>query len=439
MQGPHLPGNCAMPLAASIGDAAYGLAFHQPTGLLAAATRGGYVAVLDPSSRYVSSGSPRQLPAVSTIAPMRGAILREQESMAWLAVPIRAVGADHDNLAILTLHNGRLDNGPPLALRAAGPGEIRRLSASVQNHRLATFACATGGEASCTVTVWQYDDAFNLTPVVSLSRDEFGGLKPGRIALSADGQRLVVCFTTGNRLLTVPVAAGGKVTAIETDLQEVNEIAFSGDGANFAAGGRVSTGDMSPSADGVQLWRVNGSGFEVSRRSPLHSLPSVNRVYELGFAEDRDGNVLLLVGEQYGGIDLLDVRSGRWLPQLRGDSRSILQLAFSRHTSLVAAADSDNVVRLWDTARWTRASLDASGPIKPLELTLSTDSDQGPGFLAFGGEGTWLASGAGKLRLWDLDVDSLVRDVCARLREPGQHGAESAAPLWSKDRPCTLR
>jgi WD40 repeat protein len=100
-------------------------------------------------------------------------------------------------------------------------------------------------------------------------------------------------------------------------------------------------------------------------------------------------------------------------------------IAFSPTGALVAAADAQNVVRLWDTSSWI-----------PLQLTPPTDRFERPGFLAFGGDGAWLATGAGALQSWDLDTHSLLRKLCALLREPGQHGADSKTSLWRKDGLC---
>lgn len=47
-----------------------------------------------------------------------------------------------------------------------------------------------------------------------------------------------------------------------------------------------------------------------------------------------------------------------------------------------------------------------------------------------------LAASAYKVDLWDLDLNSLHRKLCALLREAGQHGAGSAAPLWHEDLEC---
>ena len=127
-------------------------------------------------------------------------------------------------------------------------------------------------------------------------------------------------------------------------------------------------------------------------------------------------------------IDRWDARDGGTLSALRADSRQINQLAFSPGASLVAATDELNVIRLWDTKNWI-----------PVRLTPSSEPTTSPGFLAIGGNGAWLASGAATLDVWNLDIDSMVSKICGILRRPGQHGAESSTPLWMENSACASR
>jgi hypothetical protein len=132
----------------------------------------------------------------------------------------------------------------------------------------------------------------------------------------------------------------------------------------------------------------------------------------------------------FPAVSTEDLHNGRPLEPLRANSHDILHIAFSRGGSLVATADDSLNVYLWDTYLWDRSE-------RPFRLTLPTDSPERPGFLAFGGNGAWLATGASTLQLLDLDLDSLHLKLCALLREPGQHGADSPTPLWrSCERLC---
>jgi hypothetical protein len=61
--GSEAPPACGAVRADSVGDEAYGLAFDPATGWLAAASRGAYVAVLDPAaSRFVAQANGPMLP-----------------------------------------------------------------------------------------------------------------------------------------------------------------------------------------------------------------------------------------------------------------------------------------------------------------------------------------------------------------------------------------
>jgi hypothetical protein len=262
---------------------------------------------------------------------------------------------------------------------------------------------------------------------MSIGAGDFGGgAVPSRIALSPDGNWLVVAFETGRRLLLLSVADGGTTrTWIESELQPVREIAFSHDGRLFGAGGGARQPGAGTGADRVQLWDVVASGLQPTRHSLPALSPSANKVHELAFAADRQGHPLVLAGGESGAIDQWDVGSGRMLPTLRADSWPIYLMDFSAAASLLAAADMQNVVRVWDTSSWI-----------PLQLTPPSDRFERPGFLGFVGDGAWLASGASTLQVWDLGVGSLQRKLCALLRAPGQHGADSPVPLWHPDDLC---
>jgi WD40 repeat protein len=320
---------------------------------------------------------------------------------------------------------------------AAGDGTLERVAASRQSRRLATLACVAGAAAApCTakdvraIAVWRLaDDLRGLTPIFSLDTRDFDGAVPSRIALSPDGHRLVVAFESARRLLLVSVADGG-VTKIPIDsgLLAVREIAFSHDGRVFGAGGEAPQPEAGTGVDRVRLWNVGASGLEATQHPTLTLSPSANKVYDLAFAADRQGRLLVLAGGESGAIDRWDVGSGRMLDTLDVDSWPIYLMAYSARGSLFAAVDKQNVVRLWDTSSWI-----------PLQLTPPTDRFERPGLLTFVGDGAWLASGASTLQVWDLGLGSLRLKLCALLRAPGQHGADSPVPLWHPDDLCSTR
>jgi hypothetical protein len=273
--------------------------------------------------------------------------------------------------------------------------------------------------------VWRFGDDFErATPSVSLGVTDFGGLVPQRIALSPDATWLAVAFDrsksktpagdanaaapcTGDPtcLLVVAVDRGTQRWA-QTGLRSVREIAFDTSGTLFAAGG--DPGQQSPGSgvDEVQLWKVGADGFERSGERLVLSVPT-RKVYELAFAVDEGKRPMLLVGGMNGMIDRWDVDHRRMLEPLQSGSRPVRLLAYSSGSSLVAAADLHNV-RVVDAASKIMI------PLTPLGGPLDD-----PGFLAFGGDGAWLASGGKALQLWDLDVGSLERRTCALLHDVG--------------------
>jgi WD40 repeat protein len=209
---------------------------------------------------------------------------------------------------------------------------------------------------------------------------------------------------------------------IDSNLKRIREIAFSEDSKMFAAGGCCATTEAESDLDQIRLWSVDKFGF-----TPTSSTLTLTRlarvVQELAFASDENGRSMLLVGGRFGTIR-------RWVPdtkdakELRVDTHGVSFIAFSRDESLVAAASSQGVVRLWDKSRW-----------HSFELTPPADDPAPPGFLSFAGNGARLVSSADKVDFWDLDLASLQRKICTLLREVGPNGVDGDSP-WHKNREC---
>jgi WD40 repeat protein len=411
----------------SVSDEVYSLAFDQTSGLLAASTRGGYVAVLDPLKQLdraravVGIGSGRQL-------KLRGALVGERDATARVVVPLHQIGPEGGNLAVVTVREGVPEHADRLTTIAVGAGPIARVSASVARHRLATL----GPDGS--VTVWDLGpDVSRASSVVSLAALDFEGRTPARIALSPDGTLLVCAFEAPppkhgvqgppdakpGRLLAVALdGAPGARTPIDSGLALVREMAFNHDGTLFAVGGDAREPQAGFGEGQVKVWTVSKTALE-PRDARQMDLPRLaNKVNEIAFAADASGTPLVVVGGEYGQINMWNAETGDPVRTLRAGSRPIWQIAFRREASLLAASDDQGVVRLWSTAQW-----------EPVRLTPRTDPDQQPGFLAFGPKGDWLAVGRDTLTIWDLSLASLRSKACAILRDPGQHGADAPAVL----------
>ncbi|QOZ37394.1 NACHT and WD repeat domain-containing protein [Bradyrhizobium sp. CCBAU 53421] len=428
------PEFCAKARWAHIGDQTYGLAVDSRSGLLAAATLGGYVAVLDPAGKQDSLRV--RIPS-ATRRPIRGALLAEEGGTAWIALKSAPTDAEQSGVAIFELGEG---HGKKIVEFAAGKGEVQRFSASMHTRRLATIGCTRSQppkdclqDDPYEVTIWQFRNLMSAPPerIVSLGSSDFitpdfRGKAPQRAVLSPDGQWLAISFQNGSGpsethqgsfqpifLLRLDNPARGKW--ISSDLQRVREIAFSEDGRTFAAGG--ATGDSEGGVDQIRLWSVDRSGF-TPKKWALPLTPFSRRVQDIAFAHDKKSHQILLIGGQFGTITRWDL-GPETAGEVRVDTHGASFISFSRNESLFAIASSQGVVRLWGGARWP-----------PFELTPQGDDTGTPGFLAFAANGTRLISAADQIDFWDLDPASLQRKACALLRKVGSNEVDRETPWW---------
>lgn len=431
------PPSCGDLRAASVGDEAYALAFDTATGWLAAATRGAYVAVLDPAAgRYALQADGPALPR-EPAEPVRAAVVAANATEAWVVSPAAASSAPAGNLAVLRVVQGPAGPGwaseSPVRHWQAGGALLSRVAGLPAHRLLATLGCLGSATIKgCNdgreheVAVWQVDEAAGrLTLLRRLRTADFKGLQPYRLALTPDGRGLVLAFTPRTTaLLLVPLAPSAEPQWLDTGLADVREIAISDDGLWLAAGGDAGQPREGRGQDAVQVWSLQGLRALPTKGFPQRVSPDVQKVFELVFAADSKSRTQILAGGA-GSMDRWEVEGARSLGNTRVNSWSVYQLAFSRVQGLVAVADMRNVLRVWDVGSWS-----------PVELSASGQGVQSPGVLAFGPQGRWLVSGSDQLQLWDTDLASMTRKACALLREPGQHGADIDVPLWRRDGAC---
>ena len=406
----------------SVGNEVYALALHRKTGTLAAATRGGYIAVLD-----MFGGRDRVCDSIDiapgNTKPLRAAIVSASRGDVHLLVALPQPGPG-GNLALVTLHQGVPQLGPFPTL-AAGDDRVLRIAASTATKRVATIEAAGGSDETRAVRLWRLglaSGSAGLEEEWSVSGEQLKDLRPQRVALSPDGTLLVCAFKGSGELLVIPVDEPAAATWIGTGLNWVREIAFSPDGRNFVAGGYPEVPREDTPTDRVFVWRAGPRGLTARDGEPMYLSRLASRVKELAIATNAEGTAFVVAGAEYGQIDVWHLESGRLAQTLRADSRSIYQLAFEPGASLLAATDDHGVVRLWSTAQW---SLDGRRWDGPMRLSTWTDEIGKPGFLAFAPGGGWLASTTGDLDIWDLDLDSLLRKTRSILRDLGEHGADS--------------
>jgi WD40 repeat protein len=423
---------CARARWAQIGNQTYNVAFDGRSGLLAAATIAGYVAVLDPAGERDPL---RVRVPTANRRPIRGAILAEEGSTVWLALPRAPTIADPSNVAIFKLGEGGGEDVPPFP---AGKGEIQRLAASRQTRRLATIGCTRPTQADdCSkdayeVNVWQFSDRMDAPkPIVSLAsadfiRSDFKGRVPLRAVLSPDGQWLVISFSgvadqnALQPLFVLRLDNPGNGMWIPSNLRRIREIAFSEDSKMFAAGGCCGA---EKGVDQIYLWSVDKKYGLTPNRLALPLTAFARVVQDLAFATDQKGRPVLLIGGRFGTISRWDLgpeQADEW----RVDTHGASFVAFSRDESVIATASSQGVVRLWDMTRRP-----------PFALTPQADDPGAPGFLAFAANGARLVSSADKVDVWDLDPASLQRKMCALLREVGPNGVDGDTP-WHANKEC---
>jgi WD40 repeat protein len=423
---------CAKARWAQIGDHTYSVASDGRSGLLAAATLRGYVAVLDPGG---GRHPQRVRVPASNRKPIRGAIVAEQGPTAWLALQGAPTEADPSNVVIFKLGEG---HGDDVLHLASGKGEILRLAASRKTRRLATIGCARLAPADdCSsddyeVTVWQFADRMDAPPtrIVSLASPDFTTPEfkdgvPLRAVLSPDGQWLAISFLaraapnekSRQPLLVLRLDDPGKRMWVPSDLSMIREIAFSEDSKMFAAGGCcTSTG-----VDQIRLWAVAKSEFTEKELALLLS-PFARVVQDLAFATDQKGHSILLIGGRFGTISRWDL--GQRTKDLQVDAHGTSFVAFNRDESLTATASAQGVIRLWHLKHWP-----------PFALTPPTDDPGVPGFLEFVANGAWLVSSADKVDVWDVDPASLHRKMCALVRKVGPDGVDGDKP-WQAGEEC---
>lgn len=399
------------------GEDIHALAFHQETGLLAAAALGGYVAVVDPIRRdrvttrlSIETAQSEAPPATTQVSRVRrrGAVVDQDTAMIHLVVSRR------DELLLVTIPKDSPAQAKVLSAIAAQQGQIIRVAASVAKKRVVSLGVHTAANSrSFSVRLWNYTDT--LVPVHTLqlsSASDFGELAPRRIALSPDGELLVCAFEKSMdqsaRLLLVDLKKGEK-TWEEIGLKFVRELVFSEDGVLLATGGEPLGASSNADGDRVVVWKVGGSPLRLQRAQEMHLTRMANKAYELAFTRDRTGKSLVLAGGEQGQINVWDVESGELRHELRADSNPIDLIASDSGKQLVAAADNRGKITLWDT--WDRDRW------KSESITERNEPMQKIGFLSFLARGSLLVSGADELTLWDLDVTSLRRKVCDILEE----------------------
>lgn len=255
-------------------------------------------------------------------------------------------------------------------------------------------AFVSGGRRDGAVRVWEGKTGKSLGVL--------GGPPEGlsALAVSSDGGLLAVGGVFGPIEL-VRWDGVQRITEIPV-LGELSRLAFSPDGDILACA--VS--------GGVRCWHIP-SGTEISRLEG----PSFIQDMALS-AESR-----MVALSEYQSVGLWDINTGHQRSQIKTTG---FRLAFSPCGSLLAIAELDAPVRVWDTTR--------------TDLVRSFDAQKWPRAIAFSPDGKFLASGT--IGMSEEGASILVWDVTTGVLEgssqsaPWPHGDEIAETFDAWDASC---
>ena len=387
-----------------VGDEITGVAFHDESGLIAATTGVGYLALIDVDSQNdrvrlppvpVHEGTP-----VKAGDGWRGALAEDDPTGSRFVVGRRG----DDRLFVVRLgKDGRTGIDEPVQSEQVG---IHRVTASVARKRVVTLG-QNGTIKFWTLAAQLVPDP-GVQPLMSAMKHvndvarkgaqplplpelaDGSQQTPTRILLSPNGDLLACLFKDSKGVLMVNLA-DPSASKWEPTEAPGREIAFSPDGTLFATG-----------AKRVWVWNVRSGQLELRpTKEPMQLTGLASEVAELALVSTRDGKTLVTAGGANGQIFVWNAQTGHSMQKLRADSRQIEQMTFLPSNGLFATADEYGRVNLWDTGDW-----------QPVELTTPLDKIQKTRFLSFASSGGFLVSGTDDLIVWDIDVRSLRAKVC---------------------------
>jgi WD40 repeat protein len=205
------------------------------------------------------------------------------------------------------------------------------------------------------IALWDVQSGKKVRDLSALTASAPMNIKPGQIPNMADMAAMMT-----NMIGTMSAGTMG---------QSVTSLAFSPDGRMLATGGVESKANIDIAA--IMSGAMSGQRQKGKQQSTDPA----------DFMKD-------LKVEAIGRVQLWDVASGREIATIKGHSRGVSKVAFSRDGRLLASGGTDNTIKIWDLA--TRSVLRTftghTAPIDSIDFTpdgrmLASASEDGSTFL----------------------------------------------------------
>ncbi|MEN3331992.1 MAG: eukaryotic-like serine/threonine-protein kinase [Blastocatellia bacterium] len=196
------------------------------------------------------------------------------------------------------------------------------------------------------------------------------------LALSPDGQRLIVKYADGSMKVIDPIS-GQELGTLNEHTGKVDAISYSPDGKLIATGGFDSF---------VKLW--DAATYQEIASFKAQALDG--RVFCLAFSPD---SRILATGGDDHLIKLWDVGSAREIATLAGHTDWVNSLAFSKDGRVLASGSADKTAKLWEVATGREIR------------TFKGHADQVKS-IVFSHDGARLATAShdATVRLWDVET-----------------------------------
>ncbi|MFE1175194.1 AAA family ATPase [Streptomyces sp. NPDC058773] len=276
-----------------------------------------------------------------------------------------------------------------------GKGDLRSLAFFPDGRTLAVLM------GSQTVELWNVAD-----PARPVSYGKPIGLKtrfvgPDALAVSPDGRTLASAYED-HTIQLWDVSDPSRVRPLGDLLTShkgyVNSLAFSPDGRTLASGSADAT---------VRLWDLTAPRHTTPLGPPLRG--HLGPVNSLAFSPD---GRTLASGSDDDSVRLWDTTDPRKATRrgspLMGHTEAVVSLTFSEDGRTLASGGNDNTVRFWHM-----------GASRATAIGQSTSPNAKTGnFLSFSPSSHMLgvSSGAGTVRLWNLDTKKAISRICSTTR-----------------------